>query len=254
MFHSQIFSVAKCCGIQGSHLICYLWISLIIDQSECLVCNFLCTRLTLFCIILPENCIYLNQSELSNFFMYVIIMVTAQFFLHDFALSQCWLFLQQNVISWIYSLLYGSQCGCHVIDPNLRSPVASYNFILMRIGFNSNWNMTLINTWQLPPCISCLKSLSHGIITSLHITANHPCDYTCKVKWLTKQLELCGNKYFLIVLLFLIWFNSNLLKCFVLHSVITARKVPITQLCHKSTFLSKSIQVLYCKYTILINE
>ena len=115
--------------------------------------------------------------------------------------------------------------------------------------------MTLpTNTWQLPPCISCLKSLSHGRIASLHITANHPCDYTCKVKWLTKQLELCGNKYFLIVLLFLIWFNSNLLKCFVLHSVITARKVPITQLCHKSTFLSKSIQVLYCKYTILINE
>ena len=25
------------------------------------------------CIELPENCIYLNQSELSNFFMYVII-------------------------------------------------------------------------------------------------------------------------------------------------------------------------------------
>ena len=32
----------------------------------------LCTELTLFCIELPENCIYLNQSELSNFFMYVI--------------------------------------------------------------------------------------------------------------------------------------------------------------------------------------
>ena len=32
----------------------------------------LCTELTLFCIELPENCIYLNQSELSNFFMYII--------------------------------------------------------------------------------------------------------------------------------------------------------------------------------------
>ena len=32
----------------------------------------LCTELTLFCSELPENCIYLNQSELSNFFMYVI--------------------------------------------------------------------------------------------------------------------------------------------------------------------------------------
>ena len=28
----------------------------------------LCTELTLFCIELPENCIYLNQAELSNFF------------------------------------------------------------------------------------------------------------------------------------------------------------------------------------------
>ena len=33
----------------------------------------LCTELTLLCIELPENCsIYLNQSELSNFFMYLI--------------------------------------------------------------------------------------------------------------------------------------------------------------------------------------
>ena len=28
---------------------------------------FFCPELTLFCIVLPENCIYLNQSELSNF-------------------------------------------------------------------------------------------------------------------------------------------------------------------------------------------
>ena len=68
-----------CCEIQGSHLIGYLWVSLIIDQSECLICYFLCTELTLFCteltlfcIELPENYIYLNQSELSNFSMYII--------------------------------------------------------------------------------------------------------------------------------------------------------------------------------------
>ena len=80
----QIFKF--CCNIQGSHLIGYLWVSLIIDQSECLICFFLCTELTLFCTELtlfcteltlfctelPENCIYLNQSELSNFFMYII--------------------------------------------------------------------------------------------------------------------------------------------------------------------------------------
>ena len=65
--------------IQGSHLIGYLWVSLIIDQSECLIYYFLCTELTLFCTELtlfctelPENCIYLNQSELSNFSMYII--------------------------------------------------------------------------------------------------------------------------------------------------------------------------------------
>ena len=74
---SQIFKFR--CDIQGSHLIGYLWVSLIIDQSECLICFFLCTELTLFCTELtlfctelPENCIYLNQSELSNFSMYII--------------------------------------------------------------------------------------------------------------------------------------------------------------------------------------
>ena len=77
----QIFKF--CCDIQGSHLIGYLWVSLIIDQSECLICYFLCTELTLFCTELtlfctelPENCIYLNQSELSNFFMYIINLKT----------------------------------------------------------------------------------------------------------------------------------------------------------------------------------
>ena len=32
----------------------------------------LCIELTLLCIELPENCNYLNQSKLSNFFMYII--------------------------------------------------------------------------------------------------------------------------------------------------------------------------------------
>ena len=52
--------------IQGSHLIGYLWISLIIDQSECPI------ELTLLCTKLPENCIYFNQSELSDFSLYII--------------------------------------------------------------------------------------------------------------------------------------------------------------------------------------
>ena len=36
----------------------------------------LCTELTLVCIESPENCIYLNQSELRKFFMYIIITFT----------------------------------------------------------------------------------------------------------------------------------------------------------------------------------
>ena len=36
----------------------------------------LCSEVTLFCTVLPENCIYLNQSELSNFFMYIMIQFT----------------------------------------------------------------------------------------------------------------------------------------------------------------------------------
>ena len=77
LFRLQIFKF--CCNIQGSHLTGCLWVSLIIDQLECLICYFLCTeltlfctKLTLFCTELPENCICLNQSELSNFFMYII--------------------------------------------------------------------------------------------------------------------------------------------------------------------------------------
>ena len=73
----QIFKF--CCDIKGSYLIGSLWVSLIIDQSECMVCFSLCTELTLFCTEstlfcteLPENRIYLNQSELSNFSMYII--------------------------------------------------------------------------------------------------------------------------------------------------------------------------------------
>ena len=68
LFRLQIFKF--CCNIQGLHLIGCLWVSLIIDQSECLICYFLCTELTLFCTELTlfctelsENCIYLNQSN-----------------------------------------------------------------------------------------------------------------------------------------------------------------------------------------------
>ena len=84
----QIFKF--CCDIQGSHLIGYLWVSLIIDQLECLICYFLCTELTLFyteltlfCTELPENCICYNQSKLSNFPCILLIHQIYQFQVSD---------------------------------------------------------------------------------------------------------------------------------------------------------------------------
>ena len=41
LFRLQIFSISKCCDIQGSYLIGYLWVSSVIDLSECLVRCFL---------------------------------------------------------------------------------------------------------------------------------------------------------------------------------------------------------------------
>ena len=38
----------------------------------CTELTLFCTEFTLFCTELHENCIYLNQSELSNFSMYII--------------------------------------------------------------------------------------------------------------------------------------------------------------------------------------
>ena len=72
LYRLQNFSVSKWCDIQGSHSIGYLWF--FFDcwpiRMSCLL--LLCTELTLFCTDLPENCIYFNQSDLSNFFMYII--------------------------------------------------------------------------------------------------------------------------------------------------------------------------------------
>ena len=50
----------------------YMWVSLIIDQSECLLLLFICTELTFFYIELPETAfIWTNQNWV--FFMYIIM-------------------------------------------------------------------------------------------------------------------------------------------------------------------------------------
>ena len=44
------------------------------------------TELTLFYIELPENCTYLNQSELSSFFLYILLLQKLWFskYIHDY--------------------------------------------------------------------------------------------------------------------------------------------------------------------------
>ena len=74
---SKVFKTRLFCSTMFN--LAGLQLSLIIDQSECLICYFLCTELTLFCTELPENCIYLNQSELSNFSMYIISFATVTY-------------------------------------------------------------------------------------------------------------------------------------------------------------------------------
>ena len=53
-------------------LIGHLWTSLFIVQSECFLYYLFCIQLPLFCTVLRKNCTVLNQSESSNFFMYII--------------------------------------------------------------------------------------------------------------------------------------------------------------------------------------
>ena len=55
LFRLQIFSLFKCCDIQGSRLIGYLRVSLIIDQLECPGFYFFCAELTLFFCIERET-------------------------------------------------------------------------------------------------------------------------------------------------------------------------------------------------------
>ena len=98
LFRSQIFRVAKCCDIQGSHLIGYLWVSLIIDQSECLVCYFLCTELTLFCIKSPENAFILTNQNWVIFFMYIIAPYISIF---EISAQQCLKFMKLGR-GWMY--------------------------------------------------------------------------------------------------------------------------------------------------------
>ena len=79
-YHAIRKKLRHICAIQGTcliwkkiYLIGYLWTSLFIDQSECLLYYFFfCIQLPLSCTVLRKNCTVLSQSESSNFFMYII--------------------------------------------------------------------------------------------------------------------------------------------------------------------------------------
>ena len=116
LFRSQIFSISECCDIQGSHLIGYLRVSLIID---------------LFCIELPENCIFLNPSELSNFFMCIIsimitiIIITTIIIILIMTIViikiifKTWLFVDMEFFLWIFEEkidIYACVCIIHYIN------------------------------------------------------------------------------------------------------------------------------------------
>ena len=61
---------------------------------------FLCIELTLFCIELPENYIYLNHSKLGNFFIYIINDVNTVLALKKHLIS----FLSRKELSSKYGL------------------------------------------------------------------------------------------------------------------------------------------------------
>ena len=58
--------------LEAKDLIGNLWVSLIIDQSECLVCYLFLHWINSFLHCLKKNCTALNQLEWRNFFMYII--------------------------------------------------------------------------------------------------------------------------------------------------------------------------------------
>ena len=62
----------------------------------------LCIELTLLYIELPENCIYLNQSELSNFFMYLIrTIITGD---SDWLIVVCFMTVKSMLMTLFFAL------------------------------------------------------------------------------------------------------------------------------------------------------
>ena len=68
----QLRHPGRALDLKTKDLIGHLWVSLIIDQSECLVCFLFLHWINSFLHCLKKNCTALNQSQWRNFFMYII--------------------------------------------------------------------------------------------------------------------------------------------------------------------------------------
>ena len=119
--HTRVMQSGNSCTIQGSHLIGYLWVSSIVDQSECLDFTsffffFSFTELPLFCPMLPENYFYLidhlwvssiiDQLECLNFTSLVFFFTELPLFCP--MLPENYFYLIDHL--WVSSIIDQSEC------------------------------------------------------------------------------------------------------------------------------------------------
>ena len=73
----QLRHKGRTLDLKRKDLLGHLWVSLIIDQSECLLCFLLLHWINSLLHCFPKkNCTALNQSEWRNFFMYITLHLT----------------------------------------------------------------------------------------------------------------------------------------------------------------------------------
>ena len=68
----QLCHPGRALDLKTKDFIGHLWVSLLIDQSECLVCFFFLHWINSFLHCFRKNRTALNQSKWRNFFMYII--------------------------------------------------------------------------------------------------------------------------------------------------------------------------------------
>ena len=103
----QLRHPGRALDLKTKDLIGHLWVSLIIDQSECLLCFLFLHWINSF---LQCNCTALNQSEWRNFFMYIIKKKTTDAYIYidcgSFVLTKTCMKTGAKGLFAIGSLLY----------------------------------------------------------------------------------------------------------------------------------------------------